>query len=48
MKTKKFLSAHPKPLAMKVNPKSIFRIEGKMLHGTFGKPTNGARGNKKY
>jgi len=28
--------------------RSIIRMEGKFLHGTRGKETRGARGNKKY
>ncbi len=28
--------------------RSLIRMEGKFLHGTRGKETRGARGNKKY
>jgi hypothetical protein len=28
--------------------KNLMMIEGKFLHGVWGKPTNGPRGNKKY
>jgi len=28
--------------------RTIMRIEGKFLHGTRGKETRGARGNKRY
>ncbi len=28
--------------------RSIIRMEGRFLHGTRGKVTRGARGNKKY
>ena len=48
MKSKKNFLASNKPLKMQTNVKSLFKIEGKMIHGTFGKPTHGARGNKKY
>lgn len=48
MKSKKNFPAADKPLQMKTNVKSLFKLEGKMLHGTYGKPTHGARGNKKY
>jgi hypothetical protein len=32
----------------KQNIKQMLKIEGKITHGTRGKPTRGARGNKKY
>jgi hypothetical protein len=28
--------------------KRLLKIEGRITHGTRGKPTRGARGNKKY
>jgi hypothetical protein len=37
-----------KPLDRRTNVKSYFQTEGKMIHGTYGKPTHGPRGNKKY
>ncbi len=30
------------------NVKQMLEIEGRITHGTRGKPTRGARGNKKY
>jgi hypothetical protein len=48
MKTKKNSNFTKKSLGMVANVKSLLKAEGKMLHGTFGKPTHGARGNKKY
>ncbi|MBN1798446.1 MAG: hypothetical protein JW822_07705 [Spirochaetales bacterium] len=30
------------------NIKQLLKIEGRITHGTRGKPTRGARGNKKY
>ncbi|MBN2351461.1 MAG: hypothetical protein JXD23_02755 [Spirochaetales bacterium] len=48
MKSKHRNEFAKKPLDMKTNVKNYFKTEGKMLHGTYGKPTHGARGNKKY
>jgi hypothetical protein len=48
MKRKSPAALATKPLAMRTNVKSFFKAEGKMTHGTYGKPTHGPRGNKKY
>jgi hypothetical protein len=48
MKRKHPANATKKSLHMRTNIKQFFKSEGKMLHGTYGKPTHGARGNKKY
>jgi hypothetical protein len=48
MKSKNRKDFTKKPLDRKTNVKSFFMAEGKMLHGTYGKPTHGPRGNKKY
>ncbi|MBN1525625.1 MAG: hypothetical protein JW904_14195 [Spirochaetales bacterium] len=48
MKQKKHKHETKKPLRMKANIKSLLKEEGKMIHGTYGKPSRGARGNKKY
>jgi hypothetical protein len=48
MKRKNTSRTAKKPLDMRTNVKSFFQLEGKMIHGTYGKPTHGARGNKKY
>jgi hypothetical protein len=48
MKRTKNAGQSKKPMHMKTNVKNFFRMEGKMIHGIYGKPTHGARGNKKF
>jgi hypothetical protein len=46
MKKRSHTKLHPRTSGQKEEVRTLMKCAGKLLHGTRGKPTRGARGNK--